>query len=120
MLRALRSSARLVSDQRQTSGRTHRRSSADRPVLRASRPGGLGERTVLIVDVLQADGGTRTASLPEHSRAGAGIGATGAFKLLKKSPLRDSVAATSVGLLRRTSAGSGLEEISRADVDMNG
>jgi ribonuclease PH len=72
-------------------------------------------------DVLQADGGTRTASI------------TGAFvalslalrrmlemRSLKKWPLRDYVAATSVGLLK----GEPLldlcyEEDSKADVDMN-
>jgi ribonuclease PH len=82
----------------------------------------LGERTIFLdCDVIQADGGTRTASI------------TGAFvalalalkklvesKVLKTSPLRDQVAATSVGLV----GGVPLldlcyEEDSRADVDMN-
>jgi len=82
----------------------------------------LGERTIFLdCDVLQADGGTRTASI------------TGAFvalalalrrlvehKVLKTSPLQDHVAATSVGLV----GGAPLldlcyEEDSRADVDMN-
>jgi ribonuclease PH len=82
----------------------------------------LGERTIFLdCDVIQADGGTRTASI------------TGAFvalalalktlvehKVVKTSPLRDHVAATSVGLL----GGVPLldlcyEEDSRADVDMN-
>jgi ribonuclease PH len=65
----------------------------------------LGERSVLLdCDVIQADGGTRTASI------------TGAFV----APLRDSVAAVSVGIVD----GQPLldlcyEEDSRADVDMN-
>ncbi|MDP9018786.1 MAG: ribonuclease PH [Candidatus Eremiobacteraeota bacterium] len=82
----------------------------------------LGERTVwLDCDVLDADGGTRTAAV------------TGAYVALalallkkvdskdpKKWPLRGQIAATSVGYL----AGSALldlpyEEDSRAEVDMN-
>src|ERR1039457_1405389 len=82
----------------------------------------LGERTVVIdCDVLQADGGTRTASV-----TGAFVALTLAlrrlvdFGVLKSMPLRDSVAATSVGLVR----GIPLldlcyEEDSQADVDMN-
>jgi ribonuclease PH len=82
----------------------------------------LGERTMWIdCDVIQADGGTRTAAI------------TGAFvalalasermvaaNLLRAIPLRDSVAATSVGVVD----GECLldlcyEEDSRASVDMN-
>ena len=82
----------------------------------------LGERTVWIdCDVLQADGGTRTASI------------TGAFVALvlaldrmrqqdqlRTMPVKDYVAATSVGIV----AGMPLldlayEEDSQADVDMN-
>ncbi|PYT29708.1 MAG: ribonuclease PH [Acidobacteria bacterium] len=82
----------------------------------------LGERTVLIdCDVLQADGGTRTASITgAYVALALALAQLEQFKLLKKSPLRDSVAATSVGIV-----GSELlldldyEEDSRADVDMN-
>jgi ribonuclease PH len=82
----------------------------------------LGERTVWIdCDVIQADGGTRTASI------------TGAFvalvlaldrvkkqDLIKTIPVKDYVAATSVGIV----GGMPLldlayEEDSKADVDMN-
>ena len=82
----------------------------------------LGERSILLdCDVVQADGGTRTASI------------TGAFVALKLAlsklvqagtlssmPLRDSVAAVSSGIVE----GQPLldlcyEEDSRADVDMN-
>jgi ribonuclease PH len=82
----------------------------------------LGERTVVLdCDVIQADGGTRTASI-----TGAFVALSLAlrklldFKLLKSMPLRDYVAATSVGLV----GGAPMldlcyEEDSRADVDMN-
>jgi len=82
----------------------------------------LGERTIWIdCDVIQADGGTRTASI------------TGAFvalvlalnrmkrqELIKSIPIKDYVAATSVGIV----GGMPLldlayEEDSKADVDMN-
>jgi ribonuclease PH len=82
----------------------------------------LGERSIFIdCDVIQADGGTRTASI------------TGAFvalaiamqKLveagtLKKTPLNDFVAATSVGIVDGViMADLAYEEDSRADVDGN-
>jgi ribonuclease PH len=82
----------------------------------------LGERTLFVdCDVIQADGGTRTASI------------TGAFvavglamqKLveagtLKAAPLRDFVAATSVGIVDgEILLDLSYEEDSRADVDMN-
>lgn len=82
----------------------------------------LGERTVILdCDVLQADGGTRTAAI-----TGAFVSLSLAirqllqFGVLKKTPIRDSVAATSVGILQ----GEPLldlcyEEDSRAEVDMN-
>src|SRR5256886_17242050 len=61
----------------------------------------LGERTVwLDCDVIQADGGTRTASI-----TGAFVALALAFErltaagILKNSPLIDSVAATSVGIV---------------------
>ncbi len=82
----------------------------------------LGERAIMIdCDVIQADGGTRTASI------------TGGFvalylacdrlvknKVLKKSPIVNFVSAVSVGIVQ----GVGMldlcyEEDSRADVDMN-
>ena len=82
----------------------------------------LGERTLLIdCDVIQADGGTRTASITGAFVAMAlavdKLLAAGALRL---APLRDLVAAVSVGLVD----GEPLldlcyEEDSRADVDMN-
>jgi ribonuclease PH len=82
----------------------------------------LGERTVIVdCDVLQADGGTRTAAITGGYVAMAlAVKKLLNFGALKKNPLRDLVAATSVGILR----GEALldlcyEEDSRADVDMN-
>jgi ribonuclease PH len=82
----------------------------------------MGERTVWIdCDVIQADGGTRTASI-----TGSFIALVDALNKIKKGglitgvPIRDYVAATSVGIV----GGQLLldlcyEEDSRAEVDMN-
>ena len=82
----------------------------------------LGNRTLLVdCDVIQADGGTRTASI------------TGGFlalalaviklmdrKLLPFSPLLDYVAATSVGIIEgKACLDLDYREDSRAEVDMN-
>jgi ribonuclease PH len=82
----------------------------------------LGERTIWIdCDVIQADGGTRTASI------------TGAFvalalalekmrerEMIKTIPLSDYVAATSVGIVDgEPLLDLAYEDDSRADVDMN-
>lgn len=82
----------------------------------------LGERTVILdCDVLQADGGTRTAAitgayvamvlaLKRYAKAGA----------LKALPVLDSVAATSVGIVRGVPMlDLCYEEDSQAEVDMN-
>jgi ribonuclease PH len=82
----------------------------------------LGERTVWMdCDVIQADGGTRTASI-----TGAFVAlASAVCKLveagtLKKIPLRDYVAATSVGIVDGAiMLDLAYEEDSRAEVDMN-
>lgn len=82
----------------------------------------LGERTVILdCDVLQADGGTRTAAI-----TGACVAMAIAFRrlveagTLKKSPLRQLVAATSVGVVGSVSLlDLAYEEDSQADVDMN-
>lgn len=82
----------------------------------------LGERTVILdCDVLQADGGTRTAAI---------TGACAALALamqsmvkagtLPVSPLRQLVAAVSVGIVEgATLLDLAYEEDSQADVDMN-
>jgi ribonuclease PH len=82
----------------------------------------LGERTILIdCDVLQADGGTRTASI-----TGAYVAMALALRQLvqygaiRSMPLRDSMAATSVGLVGGVPMlDLCYEEDSQADVDMN-
>jgi ribonuclease PH len=82
----------------------------------------LGERSVTIdCDVLQADGGTRTASITGAFVALAiALQKLVEFRALKKLPLRDYVAATSVGLLRgEPMLDLCYEEDSRAEVDMN-
>jgi ribonuclease PH len=76
----------------------------------------LGERTITLdCDVLQADGGTRTASI-----TGAFVALAIALKAIKKPALRDYVAATSVGILHNEAIlDLCYEEDSRAEVDMN-
>jgi len=83
---------------------------------------GFGERTIWIdCDVIQADGGTRTASI-----TGAYVALVDAFRkmvkngLIEKVPLKDSVAAISVGKVEgRVLLDLNYEEDSRAEVDMN-
>lgn len=82
----------------------------------------LGERSVIVdCDVLQADGGTRTASI-----TGAYVALVFALKklvkfgALKSMPVRDHVAATSVGIVGGTALlDLNYEEDSQAEVDMN-
>jgi len=82
----------------------------------------LGERTIIIdCDVLQADGGTRTASI-----TGAWVALADAIDgllaggKLGRSPLRDSVAAVSVGIVAGTPClDLDYKEDSGAAVDMN-
>jgi ribonuclease PH len=82
----------------------------------------LGERSILIdCDVLQADGGTRTAAI-----TGAFVAAQDAVNwliargLLARSPIRDAVAAVSVGIVEGTPL-LDLEytEDAACDTDMN-
>jgi ribonuclease PH len=82
----------------------------------------LGERTIFIdCDVIQADGGTRTASI-----TGSFVALACCFKsmigrgILEKSPIRDHVAAVSVGIMdNHILLDLDYEEDSNADVDMN-
>ncbi len=83
---------------------------------------GFGERTIWIdCDVIQADGGTRTASI-----TGAYVALMDAFRammekgMIQKIPIHDSVAAVSVGKVDgRMLLDLNYEEDSRAEVDMN-
>ncbi|WP_079708332.1 ribonuclease PH [Paraliobacillus ryukyuensis] len=83
----------------------------------------IGERTVWVdCDVIQADGGTRTASI-----TGAFVAIVLAFgtliekKAIKEMPIRDYLAATSVGVMPNDTEILDLqyEEDSQAKVDMN-
>ena len=82
----------------------------------------LGERTVILdCDVLQADGGTRTAAITGACTALAlALNKLVAAGTLKETPLRQMVAATSVGIVDgRVLLDLAYEEDSRAEVDMN-
>ncbi len=105
------------------SGRTHE---IQRLIGRSLRSvidlAALGERSIIVdCDVLQADGGTRTAAITgAYVALSIALGTLVKFKVISRSPVLDSVAATSVGIV------SGIpmldlayEEDSRADVDMN-
>jgi ribonuclease PH len=105
------------------SGRTHE---IQRLIGRALRSvvdlSGLGERTIWIdCDVLQADGGTRTASI-----TGAFICLSDALRyalrngLIERTPLKDYLAAVSVGVVRgQPMIDLCYSEDSIAEVDMN-
>src|SRR5579872_6770646 len=82
----------------------------------------LGERTITLdCDVLQADGGTRTASITGACVAlGLALRQMTQFGLLAGLPMRDYVVATSVGIVDgEAMIDLCYDEDSRADVDMN-
>jgi ribonuclease PH len=82
----------------------------------------LGERTVILdCDVLQADGGTRTAAITGACTALAiALSRLAEAGTLKQSPLREMVAATSVGIVDgHVLLDLAYEEDARAEVDMN-
>jgi len=82
----------------------------------------LGERTIWIdCDVIQADGGTRTASI-----TGAYVALVEAVQgwlergIINQDPIKDAVAAVSIGIVEgKIFLDLAYEEDSRADVDMN-
>jgi ribonuclease PH len=82
----------------------------------------IGERTIWVdCDVIQADGGTRTASI-----TGSYVALVDALwnmkkrGMIEKIPLRDSVAAISVGMVNgEVILDLSYEEDSKAEVDMN-
>ena len=105
------------------SGRTHE---IQRLIGRALRSvvdlTALGERSITLdCDVLQADGGTRTASITGAFVALAlALRKMVEFGTLKRLPLRDYVAATSVGIVKgEAMLDLCYEEDSQAEVDMN-
>jgi ribonuclease PH len=82
----------------------------------------LGERTVwLDCDVIQADGGTRTASITgAYVALALSLQRLVTARILRELPLRDTVAATSVGLVDdQVLLDLAYDEDSRAQVDMN-
>ena len=104
-------------------GRTHEIQRLIGRALRAVTDlNAFGERTIHIdCDVIQADGGTRTASI-----TGAFVALVDAFRRLRaegivdRMPVRDFVSAVSVGLVDgRMLLDLQYEEDSRAEVDMN-
>jgi ribonuclease PH len=113
---------REVSKGRQ-SGRTHEIQRLIGRSLRAvTDTAKLGERTIwLDCDVIQADGGTRTASITGAFVAlGLALEKLVEAGTLASVPLRDFVAAVSVGMVEgEILLDLCYEEDSRADVDMN-
>src|SRR6185295_8176924 len=93
-----------------------------RSLRSVTRMNELGERTIWIdCDVIQADGGTRTAAI-----TGGFVALVLALRKLKEAgvlktlPVQDHVAATSVGVVAGTPMlDLAYDEDSRADVDMN-
>ena len=114
---------RMGRDAGRTGGRTHE---IQRLVGRSLRAvvehQKLGERTITVdCDVIQADGGTRTAAI-----TGGFVALADCLRGLRESgkllvdPVRDLIAATSVGLLAGTAVlDLDYVEDSAADVDMN-
>lgn len=105
------------------SGRTHE---IQRLIGRSLRPvvdlKKLGERTLTVdCDVLQADGGTRTAAITGACAAlTMAVNRLQAAGKLKESPLRTRVAAVSVGVVDGVSLlDLAYNEDSRAEVDFN-
>ncbi|HWE50921.1 MAG TPA: ribonuclease PH [Bryobacteraceae bacterium] len=105
------------------SGRTHE---IQRLIGRSLRAvvdlAALGERSVILdCDVLQADGGTRVASITgAYVALALAVKQLLKFKTLTRSPLIGSVAAISVGILNgEPILDLCYEEDSRADVDAN-
>jgi ribonuclease PH len=105
------------------SGRTHE---IQRLIGRALRGvvdlAQLGERTITLdCDVIQADGGTRTASITGAFVAlGLALGKLVEAGTLSSAPIRDFVAATSVGIVDGAIfLDLCYEEDSRAEVDLN-
>ncbi len=104
-------------------GRTHE---IQRLIGRSLRAGidleALGERTVILdCDVLQADGGTRTAAITGASAALAlALGRLVAAGTLKRHPMLHRIAAVSVGIVDGTTLlDLAYEEDAQAEVDAN-
>jgi ribonuclease PH len=121
--RSTESRTQRESSRGRLSGRTHEIQRLIGRSLRAvTNLQGLGERTLWIdCDVIQADGGTRTASITGAFVAMAlALERMVAAGILRSVPLHDSVAATSVGIVNdELLLDLAYDEDSRAQVDMN-
>jgi ribonuclease PH len=105
------------------SGRTHEIQRLIGRSLRATiNLAALGERSIFIdCDVLQADGGTRVASITgAYVALALAVKKMLAFRMVPKSPLTGMVAAISVGIQRSEAIlDLNYEEDSQAEVDAN-
>jgi ribonuclease PH len=82
----------------------------------------LGERSIIVdCDVIQADGGTRTAAITgAYVALAIAVRQLLEFKQLKANPIRDAVAAVSVGIVDgKPMLDLCYEEDSKAEVDAN-
>ncbi len=111
------------SERGKVGGRTHE---IQRLIGRSLRAGvdmtALGERTVILdCDVLQADGGTRTAAITGACAALAlALGRMTKAGAIKQNPMRQMVAAVSVGIVEgATLLDLAYEEDAQAEVDAN-
>ena len=117
------SATRIGRERGKVGGRTHEIQRLIGRSLRAIADlRSLGERTIWIdCDVIQADGGTRTASI-----TGAYVALTEAVRnwlgrgVISIDPIKDAVAAVSIGIVKgRILLDLCYEEDSKEDVDMN-
>ncbi len=111
------------SERGKVGGRTHE---IQRLIGRSLRAGvdmqALGERTVILdCDVLQADGGTRTAAITGACAALAlALGRMTTAGALKANPMQQMIGAVSVGIVEGTTLlDLAYEEDSQAEVDAN-
>lgn len=105
------------------SGRTHEiQRLIGRSLRSAVDLNALGERSITVdCDVIQADGGTRTAAITgSYIALAMATGMLVKHKIISKSPLLDALAATSVGIVGGVPMlDLCYEEDARAEVDMN-
>ena len=121
--RATHSRSPRESSKGKVGGRTHEiQRLIGRSLRSVTNLAALGDRTIWIdCDVIEADGGTRTAAITGACVALVdALDALVARKLLERSPLEDLVAAVSVGIVDgEPRLDLAYEEDSKAEVDMN-
>lgn len=111
------------SERGKVGGRTHE---IQRLIGRSLRAGvdmqALGERTIILdCDVLQADGGTRTAAITgAYAALALALGRMTLAGAIKQNPLRQLIAAVSTGIVEGTTLlDLAYEEDAQAEVDAN-